>query len=68
MKPNPAFDDITLRWWNLTSKRVCELATRAHQFRNVTRGNQRCVATLARGELRRLLAVRRGVHRAGSAI
>jgi hypothetical protein len=68
MKPNLAFDEITLRWWNLTSRRVRELALRAWQFRNVTTGNQRDVVAWARGDLRRLATTRREVFRAGSAV
>ena len=68
MKPNPAFDEITLRWWRLTTKNATELVLRMGQFRGVTSGNQRRVALLARGQLRRLAATRRDVHRAGTVI
>jgi hypothetical protein len=68
MKPNPQFDTATLQWWRLTNKRVIELAQMVRQFRHVNTGNQRNVATGARGELKRLAATRRDVFRAGTAI
>lgn len=67
MKPNPKFDVLTARWWAITRRSLRDMAFAAKLYAG-ERGRWGDYGRTKRRELRELCAIRRDVHRAGTAI
>ena len=65
MKPNPNFDEVTLRWWMLTRGHIKELVISSRLY-GKDRGRWGEFSKHKKHHLRELCKTRREVHRKGT--